>query len=205
MTNSPINHYIFIDFENTQDIKLSLLKDKPAKLLMLLGSKQNNLPVALVKQLIEYKEQVHLIEVNVGGKNALDFVLAYYLGQFVCQNPQNNYYILSKDKGYDALVNHLKVNKVKVQRYDDLIQIPLFGQQSIAATPENESSPFDRLTKLLKQSSRNRPAKRNSLITYTDSAFAKKLSTHEVTNLISQLQQKKVISFDEHNKVTYHL
>ncbi|HPY41650.1 MAG TPA: hypothetical protein PLM98_14095, partial [Thiolinea sp.] len=89
--------------------------------------------------------------------------------------------------------------------YDDLTQIPLFEQQqSISSKPKDEPTGIDKLTDLLKQSARNRPAKRQSLITYTDSVFAKKLAANEVAGLINQMQQKKLISFDEHNKVTYH-
>jgi hypothetical protein len=154
---------------------------------------------------MEFKEQAQLIEVNVSGKNALDFVLAYYVGQLACQNPKHSFYIVSKDKGYDALVGHLKNNKVKAYRCDELTQIPLFEQrQSSSSKPKHEPTSIDRLTELLKQSARNRPAKRQSLLTYTDSVFAKKLAANEVAGLINQMQQKKLISFDEHNKVTYH-
>ncbi|MFI0398225.1 MAG: PIN domain-containing protein [Thiolinea sp.] len=203
MTNNPISHHVFVDFENVRNLNLDLLKDKPVNLLILLGAKQHNLPICLVKQLMEFKEQTQLIEVNVSGKNALDFVLAYYVGKLACQNPKNSFYIVSKDKGYDALVGHLKNNKIKAHRYDDLTQIPLF-QQPKSIKPKDESTSIDRLTELLKQSARNRPAKRQSLITYADSVFAKKLAANEVAGLINQMQQKKLISFDEHNKVTYH-
>ncbi|MFZ1569011.1 MAG: PIN domain-containing protein [Thiolinea sp.] len=204
MTNNPISHHVFVDFENVRNLNLDLLKDKPVNLLILLGAKQHNLPICLVKQLMEFKEQTQLIEVNVSGKNALDFVLAYYVGKLACQNPKNSFYIVSKDKGYDALVGHLKNNKIKAHRYDDLNQIPLFEQQPTRNKPKDEPNSIDRLTELLKQSARNRPAKRQSLITYADSVFAKKLAANEVAGLINQMQQKKLISFDEHNKVTYH-
>ena len=203
MTNSPISHHIFVDFENVPNLNLSLLKDQPVDLLILLGAKQHSLPLCLVKQLMELKDQTQLIEVNVSGKNALDFVLAYYVGQFACQNPKHSFYIVSKDKGYEALVGHLKNNKIKAYRCDDLTQIPLF-QQPKSIKPKDEPTSIDRLTELLKQSARNRPAKRQSLITYADSVFAKKLAANEVAGLINQMQQKKLISFDEHNKVTYH-
>ncbi|MFZ1388620.1 MAG: PIN domain-containing protein [Thiolinea sp.] len=206
MTNNPISHHLFVDFENVPNLNLSLLKDQPVDLLILLGAKQHSLPLCLVKQLMELKDQTQLIEVNVSGKNALDFVLAYYVGQLACQNPKHSFYIVSKDKGYDALVGHLKNNKIKAYRCDDLIQISLFEQQqqSSSSKPKDGPSSIDKLTDLLKQSAHNRPAKRQSLITYTDAVFAKKLAANEVAGLINQMQQKKLISFDENNRVTYH-
>lgn len=230
---TTISHHVFIDFENVQNLDLMLLKSKPVELLILLGANQHHLPIALVKQLMQFQAQAQLIELNVSGKNALDFVLACYVGQFTCKYPQNNFYIISKDKGYDPLIKHLQAKHIKIQRHDELTEVSLFKQptnnnQPIPKQPTSSIQPnsihpasiiqplpkqpttiiqqrFDYLISLLKQSPRNRPAKRESLVTFTDSAFAKKLSAGEVANLIYQMQQKQLISFGEQNKVNYHL
>lgn len=205
MTNLAISHHIFVDFENVPTLDLSLVRDQPVELLILLGAKQHNLPISLVKQLMQFKGQAQFIEVNISAKNALDFVLIYYLGQLACQKPDHSFYIISKDKGYDALVSHLHSKKVNVQRQDELADIPLFGQKVLGLKSKAELSSLERLTELLKQSPRNRPAKRQSLITYTNSVFARKLTTDEVNDLIGKLQQKKLISFDTDSKVIYSL
>lgn len=205
MTNLVIGHHIFVDFENVPTLDLSLLQDQPVELLILLGAKQHNLPVSLVKQLIQFKGQAQLVEVHVSAKNALDFVLAYYLGQLACQKPDHSFYIISKDKGDDALVSHLHSKRIKVQRQDELTGIPLFRQKVSDLKSKVELNSLERLIELLKQSPRSRPTKRQSLITYTNSVFAKKLTAEEVNDLIGKLQQKKLIGFDTTNKVIYHL
>ncbi|TXH67131.1 MAG: NYN domain-containing protein [Thiothrix sp.] len=204
MTTTTISHHIFVDFENVQAVNLHLLKNKPAQLIIILGAQQKNLPVDLVQQLMLFKEQACLVEVKASGKNALDFVLAYHIGQWAQQKPRNDFYIVSKDKGYDALVNHLKNKKIKIQRYDEFTQIPIFDKPPKQTNSSSKITSFERLITLLKNAPRNRPTKRQTLISYTDAAFAKKLGEDEVTSLINELQKNKLVSFDANSKVVYH-
>jgi hypothetical protein len=56
------------------------------------------------------------IDMHGQGKNALDFHLAFYLGEYLAKTPAAEFVILSKDKGFDPLVHHLRVRKFNVRR-----------------------------------------------------------------------------------------
>jgi hypothetical protein len=52
-------------------------------------------------------ERFVLTEISGTGPNALDFHIAYYLGEILAHDPAHRCVILSKDKGFDPLVKHL--------------------------------------------------------------------------------------------------
>jgi hypothetical protein len=81
-------------------------------------------------------------------RNACDFCIAYYLGEYLHANPLAECVILSKDKkGFDPLVNHLKVERgFKVRRVS--AQKEAFAEIP-GSTPKTS---FERLTGLLKKS-----------------------------------------------------
>src|SRR6187399_1360238 len=100
-------HYIFVDYENVQDVDLSLIAGKPVKVVLVVGKHQTKVPLMLVKRLMEFSGQVRLIESEVRGRNALDFVLASEVGAQSVTDPQGSIHILSRDAGFDALIRHL--------------------------------------------------------------------------------------------------
>ena len=51
--------------------------------------------------------RAHLIHLQKSGKNALDFYLSYYLGKITSTDPDAQIGILSRDGGYDILVDHI--------------------------------------------------------------------------------------------------
>ena len=65
--------------------------------------------MTLARKLLKYAGQVALVETGRSGKNALDLVLAHYLGEARKADPQGYFHIVSKDKDFDALIGHLKV------------------------------------------------------------------------------------------------
>ena len=99
---SRTNH-IFVDFENVHDLDLNRIKDKPVKVVLVLGGHHKSLPVPLVKQLLAYASQVSLVETGRSGKNALDLVLAQHIGEARKTDPHGYFHILSRDKDFDAL------------------------------------------------------------------------------------------------------
>jgi hypothetical protein len=200
MENPRRTNYIFVDFENTQVHDIGLISGKPVVLLFVMGDKQKQLPITLIKQLLAHADQVGLIEANCSGKNALDFVLSFHVGQWAKQDPTGYFHIVSKDKGFDPLITHLKQLKVSAARHDEFAQIPVFVDPT--------ALPLDKiglLTKRFSQHVANRPATRDSLMSHINSTFAKRLSENEVVGLVKQLEQRKLININENNKVSYCL
>ena len=200
MENPNRINYIFVVFENTKVHDIGLISGKPVILLLVMGEKQKQLPIPLIKQLLAHADQVGLIEANCTGKNALDFVLSFHVGQWAKQDPTGYFHIVSKDKGFDPLITHLKQLKVSAARHDEFAQIPVFVDPT--------ALPLDKiglLTRRFSQHVASRPATRDSLMSHINSTFAKRLSENEVAGLVKQLEQRKLININENNKVSYCL
>ena len=101
-------HHIFVDYENVQTVKLDLIAGKPVRVVIVVGRDQTKVPISLVEQLLRHSAQVRLIQTEVKGKNALDFVLSSEVGAEAVRDPDGRFHVVSRDKGFDALVAHLR-------------------------------------------------------------------------------------------------
>jgi len=73
----------------------------------LVGKNQTKIPIDLVLQTQQLGKSLEWLKVSGQGKNALDFHIAFYLGKYVEANKYGHYVIVSKDTGYDALIEHI--------------------------------------------------------------------------------------------------
>jgi len=114
----PVNH-VFVDFENIHEIDLAVIGNKTVHFTLLLGSRQTKLDVALVEKLLHHATTVELVRLTSSGKNALDFTLSYYVGRAVVADPTGYFHIISKDAGFDPLIEHLRSKHIRVRRHKD--------------------------------------------------------------------------------------
>lgn len=112
----PMNH-VFVDFENVHQVDLSLIGAKSVSFTLMVGPKQTKLDSDLVEKLMAHSASVHLVKLKSSGKNALDFALAYYLGRAALADPTAYFHIVSKDGGFDPLVEHLRSRHIHVYRH----------------------------------------------------------------------------------------
>src|SRR5690606_41861527 len=56
------------------------------------------------------------VKIASNGSNALDFHIAFYIGQLATKEPESYFHIVSKDTGFDPLIQHLKGKKIQVSR-----------------------------------------------------------------------------------------
>ena len=96
----PTN-YVLIDFENVQPRNLGILADHPFQVLVFIGANQTRVPrnVAVAMQSLGKKAQY--VEIDGSGPNALDFHIAYYIGELAATDPAGSYFVISRDKGFD--------------------------------------------------------------------------------------------------------
>lgn len=132
----PLNH-VFVDLENVKVIDPAMIGGKNLTLHLFFGPQNKKLDVGIVELLLNNAQSVKLIRSPKAGKNALDFVLAYHLGQAVLADPKGHYHLVSKDTGFDALVELLKSRNVKVRRHDDWSGLH-FQAATKPATPTKE-------------------------------------------------------------------
>lgn len=113
-----MNH-VFIDFENVNQIDRAMIGAESFHFTLFIGAKQTKLDTNLVEALMAHASSVQLVRVTTTGKNALDLVLASYVGQAVLSHPSAQFHIVSKDKDYDALIKHLADRQISIQRHVD--------------------------------------------------------------------------------------
>lgn len=117
---------IFVDYENVSIKGLSGIENLGEDSMVYLFYSENtaHLPMTTVATLNSTKAEMRYILTKVG-KNALDFTLASVLGFVIKERFQEDtFYIVSKDKGFDVLVDYWKGNKVAVKVITSLTQIP---------------------------------------------------------------------------------
>lgn len=187
-------NYIFVDFENVQETELDRMANRPVKVALVLGQRHKHLPVELVKKLLRYVGQVELIETGRDGKNALDLVLAQHIGEAKKADPHGYFHIVSKDKGFDALIGHLKDNGTLARRHAGFNEIPVLM---------NLAERVGLLAKQLKANANNRPRKRKALESQIQVVFGKSLLPAEVQATVHGLIRAKIITVSDKGEVAY--
>lgn len=217
----PVNH-VFVDLENVKRIDVAVLGRKHLRLHLFLGPQNKKLDVEVVEKLLENAQAVELIRSTSVGKNALDFVLAYHLGQAVLTDPKAYFHIVSKDTGFDALVELLKSRHVKAKRHgdwntllDQLAQKPVTAVSPAPAVPSAPKPPAkpalseaaEKLLENLRKSPKNRPKKETTLLAHSINFTGKDKPDSEAKakKVMEELKKAKFISVDEKGGVTYQV
>ena len=200
MTTPRLNH-VFVDYENVQDVDLQLIREKPVKVVLVVGKQQKNLPLAWTKAAIQIgAAQVEILEAGCAGKNALDLVLAYHLGRKAREDAAAFFHILSKDKAFDALVTHLKAEGVRVLRTEVFSQIPVLVDVKTLPLEDRSQRVRERMGKLKTE---GRPKKLKKLQSMIHSLFQKELTEGEVMAVIKKLVREKFITVSKEENIGY--
>src|SRR6478736_7894735 len=108
----PVNH-VFVDYENVHHIDSAIIGDATVHFTLLLGAQKTKLDATLVEKLLLHAPTIEWVRLKHLGPNAVDFALAYYVGRAAIANPCGYFHIVSKDKGYDALIEHLRSKHIR--------------------------------------------------------------------------------------------
>ena len=81
---------------------------------------QDKLTFGLHRRLCESNAKIEYIKIKLDRKNALDFQLASVLGYKIAKNEEQEFVIVSKDKGYDSTIELWKSKKIQVCRVEDI-------------------------------------------------------------------------------------
>lgn len=135
-------NYVLIDYESIQVKSLDLLQDSHFRLRVFLGPNNSKLPTELVVAIQRMGPRADYIQLDAPGPNALDFHIAYYLGRFALEDPTASFHVISADKGFDPLLQHLKGKGIHAVRSESLEAMPCFKelpalQATLAASAAN--------------------------------------------------------------------
>lgn len=172
---------LLIDLENVQKIDLSAVTSD-VRVLVFYGVAQKKLPEELVIQAQPLGTRLTWIKISGNGPNALDFHIAFYLGQELTHRPTCECTVCSRDTGFDPLIQHLLALGHRCRRVNSLRAAVFAGA---AQPPELEHDHFGRLISLLTKE-KTRPTKRKGLVGKVKSWFPK-LSESERSGLVQRL------------------
>jgi hypothetical protein len=147
-----------------------------------------------------FGENGKYIKISGNGQNALDFHIAYYVGQLSMQDPDGYFHIISKDTGFDPLIKHLRAQKIRIHREKDLAEIPILKISSATSNDEK----INAIIKNLAGRGQSRPRKVKTLSNTINSLFTQKLSDSELETMIKVLTDRKYIVVNEGN-ISYKL
>lgn len=106
------NNYVLIDYENVQPKDLAILNGHPFKVIVFVGANQEKIPFSVASALQALGSNAEYVKICGNGSNALDFHIAFYIGEIAAKDPEAYFHIVSKDTGFDPLIKHLKERKI---------------------------------------------------------------------------------------------
>ncbi|MCP4283112.1 MAG: hypothetical protein GY792_01475 [Gammaproteobacteria bacterium] len=195
-----VTNYVLIDFENVQPRNLEILASHPFKVLVFVGTSQAKIPFELAAAMQQLGDDAQYVKIGGNGKNALDFHLAFYVGELAAKDPEAYFHIISKDTGFDPLIKHLKTRKIRIQREKDLAEIPVLRMSTATSDDEKVAS----IVKNLAGRGHSKPRKVKTLANTINTLFTKKLEEAELMSLINELQKEGYIVVSEGN-ISYKL
>lgn len=223
MSLFPRLNHVFVDFENVRMVDLDLIGLHAFKFMIFLGPQQTKLEVDLVERLMDHASLIRLIRLGSAGKNALDFTLAYYVGAAVSEDEKGFFHIISKDKGYDPMIEHLLSKKVRISRHDDFTSLRSLGEKiqktalsleaKAAVTTESKlgserislqlsDEDLGRAQKCLHQ---NRPKNKDKLINHLSSQLKLPSGSPLMSLLLQKLSRDGYLTITDKMAVTYHV
>ena len=189
------NNYVLIDFENDQPKNLGILAAHPFKVFVCIGATQNKVPRHVAVAMQELGDRAKYVEIDGSGPNALDFHIAYYIGELSAADPTGSFHIISKDRGFDPLIRHLKGKKIEIRRESDLAEIPNLRIPKKAKKDDK----IDAIVKNLVGRGHGRPRKVKTLQNTISNLVSEDLTEAELAALVKELQKRKLIKVNNGN------
>ena len=194
---NQFNEYLYIDYENVQDVSLDILKEN-VKVMIIVGKSQSKVPIDLIMKTQPLGSGVEWVQVSGNGRNALDFFIAYFLGRDALADSSKTFIIYSKDAGYDPLIAYLKHKGLKARR---IVSFQELGQnKQIKMDEVGIKKVKDCLRKVAANSRPKKKASFTGFVTATLNGMPKS----EIESMIENMFIKKIV-YEENGLIKYNL
>lgn len=213
-------HFVLVDFENVQPKNLGSLSPADTHVRVFAGAAQNKVDLGLAQALQPFGTHAEYIQVVGNGKDALDFHIAFYIGELSAKHPSAHFTIVSKDTGFDPLIKHLASRQIGCRRVTSLsagaggkeaaTKPPArkaLAPAATAAAPAAPTPPESRSQEARERLLGLKAARPRTLKTLSSSLrswFKPPLSDEALEELLAELEQQGAIALDG-NKVSYAL
>jgi len=200
---------VLIDFENVQPKALERLVPGAATIKVFLGQHQNKLMLDLVRALQPFGQDAEYIQITGAGPDAVDFHIAFYIGEIGTRAPGTPFQIISKDKGFDPLVKHLTARGFKITRLAEIPAPPTPPKAQPAPTAKTPSKPSSTTKARAKEAvarlkKSTRPGTLAKLQTSLTSWFGDAWGEKSVAAVLQSLRDSKIVVVAG-TKVSYSL
>lgn len=120
--------FFLVDYENVNSSGLNGIDliGQDDHVVIFYGPNSNTVSFSIMQKIREMDIEIELYELKQSAHNAIDFQLSVYLGYLIAKYPEAEFYIISKDKGYQAVIefckdNFISDNEEKVLKYDSIM------------------------------------------------------------------------------------
>lgn len=192
--------HILVDYENVQPTNLATLEGHPVKVVVFVGANQSKVPFDLAEALQTLGENAEYQKISGSGRNALDFHIAFYLGELVQLDPEAHFHVISKDTGFDPLLKHLEERGIDVGRSRDIAELPFLRIRGV----QSDDDKLKAIVKNLAARGQSRPRKTKTLANTINNLFAENFSEAESLKLVELLEKRGYIRV-KNGQVTYRL
>ncbi len=117
-----MNIYL-IDYENVNASGLEGIKklNDDDKVKIFYSDRIKSIPFARSVEMIQSKAEIEFIETRKVAKNYLDFQLSTYLGYLIGRGENGCVFVISKDTGFDSVVDFWKARNIKICRQENIL------------------------------------------------------------------------------------
>jgi hypothetical protein len=193
-------NFVLIDYENVQPASLAVLEKEHFRIFVFVGASQAKVNFDIAASLQRLGSSANYVKISGNGSNALDFHIAYYIGQLAAADPTAYFHIISKDTGFDPLIAHLKTRKILACRSKDIADMPI-------VKAANSKTPDEKLVVIvsnLRLRGASKPRTTKTLSSTINSLFQKALPEDELRGVLESLQKNGYITVSG-TKVAYTL
>lgn len=189
---------ILVDLENVQPKSFSELDKPEFHLLIFVGANQAKISLEMAASVQKLGSRAEYIRICGNGSNALDFHIAYYLGQMSLTESDAYFHVISKDTGFDPLIQFLKNKGIVVVRSTSVSDIPIIKNTG-AKTLD------DQVAIIISDLERRGSAKPRTIKTLTstiNALFQKAISDSDIAAILDGLKKRNIITLNG-TKVSY--
>lgn len=177
-------NYVLIDFENLQPELLEALDLPHFRVIVFVGANQAKVSLDFAAMLQRLGERGRYIRISGSGRNALDFHIAFYMGELEAKEPGSFFHLITGDKGFEPLQQHLRDRKVFMRTYKTVADIPHVKAARSKSLPAKVEFVRDTLT----ERTQGRPATVKTLHSTIRSMFPGELAEEVVSGVVNALQ-----------------
>ena len=189
---------ILIDFESVQPESIEALSEEHFNVLLFVGSNQLKVSFELAASMQKMGSRAGYVKMSGNGPNALDFHIAFYIGRISSEDPTAYFHIISKDKGFDPLIQHLKTKKIYAARSEAISEIPLL-KNGPKKTPKERAEVF---VAKLREPKVTKPRTTKTLTSSIKAHFRDSIEEGEIPAIIEAMQGTGFLTITD-GKVNY--